>query len=165
VGWKGAEQYPPILSAKIKVAEFIVVQQGRELVDPEDNSSHDFNDSAYENTPSSPRHPLLGCLQFVQEMMKWSMVRSSHRSMRRCIPDVRAEDSLQHHITRARGVNGARWAAVQGATLQHGVIPRQGIWADDGYPTIVHIEYVPDKQQGCRATTCRPVGEHTRQFD
>jgi hypothetical protein len=26
--WKGAKQYPPILSAIIKVAQFIVVQQG-----------------------------------------------------------------------------------------------------------------------------------------
>jgi hypothetical protein len=40
----------------------------------------------------------------------------------------------------------AGWAAVQGATLQQGVIPRQGIWADDGDLTIVHIEYVLDKQ-------------------
>jgi hypothetical protein len=38
-GWKGAEQYPPILSAMIKVARFIVVQQGLELADLIDEST------------------------------------------------------------------------------------------------------------------------------
>ncbi len=33
-GWKGPEQYPPILSAVIKVARFIVVQKALELSEP-----------------------------------------------------------------------------------------------------------------------------------
>ncbi|KAG9193950.1 hypothetical protein G6011_03985 [Alternaria panax] len=37
-GWKGAEQYPPVLSAVIKVARFMVVQQALELSGPLDNT-------------------------------------------------------------------------------------------------------------------------------
>jgi hypothetical protein len=52
-GRKGAEQYPPILSAMIKVAQFMVVQQGLELADPIDESSDKLEeDSAYESHPS-----------------------------------------------------------------------------------------------------------------
>jgi hypothetical protein len=51
--WKGAEQYPPILLAVIKVARFIVVQQALELLEP----FHDEfkSDSAYESDSSNPR--------------------------------------------------------------------------------------------------------------
>jgi hypothetical protein len=52
-GWKGPEQYPPILSAVIKVAQFIVVQQALELSEP---FNDEFNsDSAYESDSSNPR--------------------------------------------------------------------------------------------------------------
>jgi hypothetical protein len=43
-GWKGAEQYPPILSAMIKVARFMVVQQGLQLADLIDESNNELND-------------------------------------------------------------------------------------------------------------------------
>jgi hypothetical protein len=69
-GWKGAEQYPPVLSAVIKVARFIVVQQALELLGPLDKD--EFNsDSAYKSDDSSnpPRRRRKGCLQFVQEMI------------------------------------------------------------------------------------------------
>jgi hypothetical protein len=36
-GWKGAEQYPPISSAVIKVARFMVVQQALQLSEPFNN--------------------------------------------------------------------------------------------------------------------------------
>ena len=75
-GWKGPEQYPPILSAVIKTARFIVVQQGLELsnadlADPQDSDEETdgFDDSAYDSGPSSsPRRPK-GCLQLVQQIM------------------------------------------------------------------------------------------------
>ena len=50
-GWKGPEQYPPILSAVIKVTRFMVVQQALELSEPfrdaefEGNSACDRDDS------------------------------------------------------------------------------------------------------------------------
>jgi hypothetical protein len=47
-GWKGPEQYPPILSAVIKVAQFMVVQQALELSEPLDDTFDD--DSAYEQS-------------------------------------------------------------------------------------------------------------------
>jgi hypothetical protein len=64
-GWKGLEQYPPILSAVIKTARFIVVQQGLELsdadlADPQDDSGEetdDLDDSAYDSGPIPGRHP------------------------------------------------------------------------------------------------------------
>jgi hypothetical protein len=46
-GWKGAELYPLILSAVIKVARFIVVQQALELSDLFDDEFD--SDSAYES--------------------------------------------------------------------------------------------------------------------
>jgi hypothetical protein len=70
-GWKGPEQYPPILSAVIKIARFMVVQKGLELADPEGgedtDNDNDFNNSVYESEPS-PRRPK-GCLKLVQHMM------------------------------------------------------------------------------------------------
>jgi hypothetical protein len=56
--WKGAEQYPPILSAVIKVARFMVVQQALELSEPLDENEDeldDDDDSAYESDSSRPR--------------------------------------------------------------------------------------------------------------
>jgi hypothetical protein len=52
-GWKGAEQYPPILSAVIKVAQFMVVQQALELSEPFDEDDFD-DDSAYESDSGRP---------------------------------------------------------------------------------------------------------------
>jgi hypothetical protein len=69
-GWKGAEQYPPILSAVIKIARFMVVQQGLELSELFNDDELD-SDSAYESDDSSylRRRRRKGCLQLVQEMM------------------------------------------------------------------------------------------------
>jgi hypothetical protein len=85
-GWKGAEQYPPVLSAVIKVARFMVVQQALELSgasndDGEDELDDFDSDSAYESDSSPPRRRRKGCLQFVQEMMDAFMVRGSHSPM------------------------------------------------------------------------------------
>jgi hypothetical protein len=79
-GWKGPKQYPPILSAVIKVARFMVVQQALELSEPLDDTFDD--DSAYESDSGrQPHRRPKGCLQLVQEMMDKFMVRGSHGLM------------------------------------------------------------------------------------
>ncbi|CAE7016508.1 Telomere-associated helicase [Pyrenophora teres f. teres] len=76
-GWKGPEQYPPILSAVIKIARFMVVQKGLEMSGPEEDSGdetdNNLDDSAYESGPSQRRRPK-GCLQLVQKMMDRFMI-------------------------------------------------------------------------------------------
>lgn len=81
-GWRGAEDYPPILSAVIKVARFMVVQQALELSEPFREDEFD-SDSAYESddTGHPPRRRPKGCLQLVQEMTDKFMVRGSHGPM------------------------------------------------------------------------------------
>ena len=99
-GWKGPEQYPPILSAVIKVARFMVVQQALELSDPFD----DDGDSAYESDDASspPRRRPKGCLQFVQEMMDKFMVRGCHSPMQWML-DLRTYGLKVHYNTTSRG--------------------------------------------------------------
>jgi hypothetical protein len=98
-GWKGAEQYPPILSAVIKVARFMVVQQALELSGPLDED----DDSAYEGNDSSPpRRRPKGCLQIVQEMVDQFMVRGSH-SPTQWMLDLRTYGLKIHYNTTSRG--------------------------------------------------------------
>jgi hypothetical protein len=67
-GWKGPEQYSPILLAVIKVARFLLVQQALELLGLFDEELE--SDSAYESDSNNPQQrPRKGCLQFVQEMI------------------------------------------------------------------------------------------------
>ncbi|CAN9283890.1 unnamed protein product [Alternaria alternata] len=102
-GWKGPEQYPPVLSAVIKVARFMVVQQALELSGPLDDDEFD-SDSAYESDDSSnpPRRRRKGCLQFVQEMMDRFMVRGSHGPMQWML-DLRTYGLKIHYNTTSRG--------------------------------------------------------------
>jgi RecQ family ATP-dependent DNA helicase len=100
-GWKGAEQYPPVLSAVIKVARFMVVQQALELSGPLDED--ELDDSAYESDSSGPRQRQpKGCLQFVQEMMDQFMVRGSHGPMQWML-DLRTYGLKIHYNTTSRG--------------------------------------------------------------
>jgi hypothetical protein len=100
-GWKGPEQYPPILSAVIKVARFMVVQQALELSEPLDDTFDD--DSAYESDSGrQPRRQPKGCLQFVQEMMDKFMVRGSHGPMQWML-DLRTYGLKIHYSTTSRG--------------------------------------------------------------
>jgi hypothetical protein len=103
-GWKGPEQYPPILSAVIKVARFLVVQQGldlsgADLADPED-SGEETDDSAYQSGPSPRRRPK-GCLQIIQQMMDQFMVRGSHGPMQWML-DLRTYGLKIHYNTTLR---------------------------------------------------------------
>lgn len=100
-GWKGAEQYPPILSAVIKVARFMVVQQALALSEAEE---FDIDaDSGYESGGSTPqqRRPR-GCLQHVQQMMDRFMVRGSHGPMQWML-DLRTYGLKIHYNTTSRG--------------------------------------------------------------
>jgi hypothetical protein len=60
-GWKGPEQYPPILSAMIKIAPFMLVQQGLELSDADLADPQDSSDDFDDDSEPSPRRPK-GCL-------------------------------------------------------------------------------------------------------
>jgi len=76
------EQYPPILSAVIKAARFMVVQEALEIT--EQSADSEFaDDSGYDSSHGreSPVPPGKGCLQHVQEMMDRFMVRGSHSPM------------------------------------------------------------------------------------
>jgi superfamily II DNA helicase RecQ len=100
-GWKGPEQYPPILSAVIKVARFMVVQQALELSEPLDDTFDD--DSAYESDSGrQPHRRPKGCLQLVQEMMDKFMVRGSHGPMQWML-DLRTYGLKIHYNTTSRG--------------------------------------------------------------
>ena len=106
-GWKGPEQYPPILSAVIKVARFMVVQQALELSEPWDEGALDEdefdNDSAYESDSSRPRQRRpKGCLQFVEQMIDKFMVRGSHSPMQWML-DLRTYGLKIHYNTTSRG--------------------------------------------------------------
>lgn len=101
-GWKGAEQYPPILSAVIKVARFMVVQHALELSGPLDDDAFD-DDSAYESDSSRQRrHRPKGCLQSVKQMMDKFMVRGSHGPMQWML-DLRTYGLKIHYNTTSRG--------------------------------------------------------------
>jgi hypothetical protein len=101
-GWKGAEQYPPILSAVIKVARFMVVQQALALSELFAEDEFD-DDSAYESDSSRThqRRPK-GRLQNVQEMMGRFMVRGSHGPIQWML-DLRTCGLKIHYNTTSRG--------------------------------------------------------------
>ncbi|OAL42723.1 hypothetical protein IQ07DRAFT_466806, partial [Pyrenochaeta sp. DS3sAY3a] len=102
-GWKGPEQYPPILSAVIKVSRFMVVQMALEMSEPSVDNEFD-SDSAYDSDESStpPRPRRKGCLQFVQEMMDKFMVRGSHGPMQWML-DLRTYGLKIHYNTTSQG--------------------------------------------------------------
>jgi hypothetical protein len=64
-GWRGPDEYPPILSAMVKVSRFLVIQQGLELEAMEEPAGNEF----------------VGCLRWVQRMMDQFMIRDSHGAM------------------------------------------------------------------------------------
>jgi superfamily II DNA helicase RecQ len=100
-GWKGPEQYPPILSAVIKIARFMVVQQGLELSDADLADPQDSSDEFDDNSARSLRRPK-GCLQLVKQMMDRFMVRGSHGPMQWML-DLRTYGLKIHYNTTSRG--------------------------------------------------------------
>jgi hypothetical protein len=133
-GWKGPEQYPPILSAVIKVARFMVVQQGLELSGPLDDDDSD-SDSAYESDSSRrPRRRPKGCLQLVKKMMDRFMVRGSHSPMQWML-DLRTYGLKIHYNTTPRGhvdwtdgdellYKGLQFNMAQFRGMVHGLVTR-----------------------------------------
>ncbi|KAK4978434.1 hypothetical protein LTR28_005593, partial [Elasticomyces elasticus] len=102
-GWKGAEEYPPVLSAVIKVARFVVVQQALELSEPfEDEEFNADSGYDYDGGASPPRPRRKGCLQFVEDMMDQFMVRGSHGPMQWML-DLRTYGLKIHYSTTSRG--------------------------------------------------------------
>jgi hypothetical protein len=98
--WKGPKQYPPILSAVIKVAQFIVVQQALELSELLDNTLDE--DSAYKSDSSRyPQRRPKGCLQFVQEIIDKFIVRGSYGPMQWML-DLRTYRLKIHYNTTSR---------------------------------------------------------------
>jgi hypothetical protein len=105
-GWKGAEQYPTILPAIIKVARFMVVQQVLELADLVDESSDELDDldddSANGSDPRRQPQRLKGCLQFVQQMLDRFVVRGSYGPMQWML-DLRTYGLKIHYNTTTQG--------------------------------------------------------------
>jgi hypothetical protein len=100
--WKGAEQYPPILSAVIKVARFMVVQQALELSEAFNDDKFD-SDSAYDSDSSDPRQRWRkGCLQLVKEIIDQFIVRGTH-SLMQWMLDLRTYGLKIHYNSTARG--------------------------------------------------------------
>jgi hypothetical protein len=99
------------LSAMIKVARFMVVQQGLQLADLIDESNNELNnelndeldnDSAYGSDPRRQLQRPKGCLQLVQQMMDKFMVRGSHGLMQWML-DLRTYGLKIHYNTTSRG--------------------------------------------------------------
>ena len=145
-GWKGVDQYPPILSKVIKIARFMVVHRAFDDVQPpkefrdegyetdgEDYGTVPFDniddrseaDSAIEmEAPASKQ----GVIAAVREMMDRFMVRGSAGPMQWMVDvgfaDVRVENPLQHHHPRPRAMERGAGVGVQGCDDPHGRIPR-----------------------------------------
>jgi len=106
-GWKGPELYPPILSAVIKVARFMIVQQALELSEPfqEDEFNGDSgydSDSSADSAPAPAPARKPGCLGFVAKMMDKFMVRGSHSPMQWML-DLRTYGLKIHYNTTSAG--------------------------------------------------------------
>lgn len=118
-GFRDPESYPPVLSSIIKVGHFMVVQQGEELAQPEEeddfspcNSADDFDDdSGYESNASSPkrcsrpRQPIKRCttsFDWVKRMMDRFMVRGTASPMQWLL-DLRTYGLKIHYNTTAVG--------------------------------------------------------------
>jgi hypothetical protein len=100
--WKGPKQYPPILSAVIKVARFMVVQQALELSEPFDDDEFNSN-SAYQSDNSHPRRRRRKeCFQLVKEIINQFIVRGTHSPMQWML-DLRTYGLKIHYNTTSSG--------------------------------------------------------------
>jgi hypothetical protein len=107
-GWKGPDQYPPILSSMIKIARFMVVQKALEIAGPdggEDDESNNDRPCDFEH-PAPVRVPVgreyKNCLQWVTRMLDAFMVRGSHSPMEWML-DLRTYGLKIHYNTTAVG--------------------------------------------------------------
>jgi superfamily II DNA helicase RecQ len=108
-GWKGPDQYPPILSSIIKIARFMLVQKALEIMSPDGKDAFN-NDRPYDFGFEETSHPVpapvgkehKGCLQLVARMMDTFMVRGSHSPMQWML-DLRTYGMRIHFNTTATG--------------------------------------------------------------
>ncbi|KAF1807826.1 hypothetical protein P152DRAFT_406735, partial [Eremomyces bilateralis CBS 781.70] len=131
--WRDSETYPPILSAVIKCARFMVVQKAVHMADPlqEDgywtSSIIDFEDSG-----GSRLTPRKSCLYWVDRMMDGFMVRGSKSPMQWML-NLRTYGLKIHYNTTARGhvewndsetllYKGVQFSMAQFRGLVHGVL-------------------------------------------
>jgi hypothetical protein len=91
------------LPASLQVVQQGLELSGADLADPQDSSKEtdNFNNSAYENSPSPRRRPK-GCLQIIQQMMHRFMMRGSHGPMQWML-DLLTYRLKIHYNTTSRG--------------------------------------------------------------
>ena len=114
-GWKDVDEYPPILSAMIKSARFMIVQKALEMAGPiekddiddiddiddtDDADNTDDDDDSDDSGYESKSKP--GCLQFVQQMTDRFMIRGSHSPMQWML-DLRIYGLKIHYHKTASG--------------------------------------------------------------
>jgi superfamily II DNA helicase RecQ len=80
-GWMGVSDYPPILSAVIKVSRFLVIQHALGVVGTMDEEQGEAEDSGSEEPEGEKGEAQSSCLGLVREMMDRFMVRGSHSPM------------------------------------------------------------------------------------
>ncbi len=103
-GWKDASNYPPILSAMIKISRFMVIQQGLEMSRHNVGESRlDSRDSQSSVSSSEVDESIEGgCLEYVARMMDRFMVRGSHSPMQ-WMMDLRTYGLKIHFNTTSEG--------------------------------------------------------------
>jgi len=99
-GWMDASNYPPILSAMIKISRFMVIQQGLEMNDSSRPDSQDSHSSSFSVEETRIVQP--GCLKYVAKMMNRFMIRDSHSPMQWML-DLRTYGLKIHYNTTSEG--------------------------------------------------------------
>lgn len=95
-GWKGANQYPPILSAMIKIAQFMIIQQAVKLEGPFQSDQCNSDDELELIQEQKV------CLSLVKKMIDQFMIRGSHDPMQWML-DLRTYGLKIHYNTTASG--------------------------------------------------------------
>ncbi|KAK3613862.1 hypothetical protein LTR56_027628 [Elasticomyces elasticus] len=141
-GWKGPDQYPPLLFRVIKIARFLVVQQAWEEVQPvdvwddegyrsdqdDDGEDHDVENGSTEGeqraSPSNSQDSAIdvpvpkarqGVIEVVRDMMDRFMVRGSGSPMQWLL-DLRTYGLKIHYNTTAPG--SVRWSGASQLTYK-----------------------------------------------
>jgi RecQ family ATP-dependent DNA helicase len=103
-GWMDASNYPPILSAMIKVSRFMVIQQGLEMSRQDFGRSKPDSEDSQSSSSSQEVDEFIGqgCLKCVVKMMDRFMVRGSHGPMQWML-DLRTYGLKIHYNTTSEG--------------------------------------------------------------
>ncbi len=102
-GWMGADQYPPVLFAMIKISRFMMIQQALEMSQHgSDNEESSSSDSSSELAEEGNAIVSQGCLSHVRQMMDKFMVRGSHDPMQWML-NLRTYGLKIHYNTTSEG--------------------------------------------------------------